>query len=195
MGVEDIIARIKQDAHQRADTEVADARKEAAQYRKKFEHELEKMKESLQRDMEDAIRARAAIVVSDARRRSRDSLLTVKESIIQECINEALLTLRDLHEDRNRQLLLDLITRAREQVGEDCIVAFTSSRDRELLSAAQDAQDRTPGFRVSDEIVPGSGGVMVFSADRRLRVNNTFEGILQRKRGEIRNMAARMLFS
>lgn len=188
MTLEDIITRIKQDAHKRSESEVADARDKATTFRREFEKELEQKKQSLQREMESAIQSKASIVISDANREVRDSILRIKESIIQECINEALDTLRDLPEDQHRDLLLSLVNQARLQLGGQCIVAFTRTKDKELMTGI-------PGFECSDEIVPGTGGIVAFSMDRKLRVNNTFEGILQRKRGEIRNLAARRLFS
>lgn len=192
MAIEEIVSRIKQDAHKKADARIAEARNQAANFRKDFERELEQKKEALQREMESAVRSKVGIILSEAKRAARDSTLRVKESIIQDCINEALIELRELPQDRYRQLLLNLINRARRQlsphVGGRCLVSLTRSKDRELLEGST-------GFDLTDEIVPGSGGVVVFSPDRKLRVNNTFEGILQRKRGEIRNIAARMLFA
>jgi len=188
MAVQEIISRIKQDAHKQADTEVADAREKASTFRREFDRELEKKKAALQREMETTIKSRASIIVSEARREARDNILRVKESIIQESVNEALTTLRELPEEQYRALLIDLITKAQQQLGGQCILAFTRSQDKELIGGSSE-------FDMSEEIVPGSGGVIVYSQDRRLRVNNTFEGILARKRREIRNLAARMLFS
>lgn len=188
MAIEEIVSRIRQDAHAKADADVADARQEATRFKKEFEQELEQQKETLQRELEAGIQSRVGILISDARKNVRDSTLRVKESIIQDCINEALNELRDLPPDLYHQLLMTLIHGGGKQVGGRCFVSLTRSKDRELL-------DGMTGFDLTDEIVPGSGGVVVHSLDRKLRVNNTFEGILQRKRGEIRNMAARNLFS
>ncbi len=188
MAIEEILSRIKQDAHQKADGEVADARNQAANFRKDFERELELKKEALQRELELSIQSKVGIILSEAKREARDSTLRVKESIIQDCINEALNDLRDLPEDQYRELLINLIGNASQQLGGKCLVSLTRSKDRDLLAGSDN-------YEVTDEIFPGSGGVIVHSLDRKLRVNNTFEGILQRKRGEIRNKAARMLFS
>ena len=188
MAIEEIVSRIRQDAHTKADGQVAEARKDALRFRKEFEQELEQRKEVLQRELEAGIQSRVGIIISQARKDVRDSILRVKESIIQDCINEALNELRELPPDQYHQLLMTLIERASSQVGDGCLVSLTRSKDRESLEGMT-------GFHLTDEIVPGSGGVVVYSPDRKLRVNNTFEGILQRKRGEIRNMAARALFS
>jgi vacuolar-type H+-ATPase subunit E/Vma4 len=188
MAIEEIVSRTKQDAHTKADSVIADARKEATDFRKVFEKVLEGEKQSLQREMESAIQSKVGIILSEAKRETRDNTLRMKESIIQECINEALIELRDLPQEEYRALLLDLINNGGQQVGGRVLVSFTRSRDRELFEASS-------AFEITDEIVPGSGGVVVYSHDRKLRVNNTFEGILQRKRGEIRNISARMLFS
>jgi V/A-type H+/Na+-transporting ATPase subunit E len=192
MAIEEIISRIKQDAHSKADAKVAEARQSADRFKKEFEKELERTKESLQRELEAGIQSKVGIVISGSRKDVRDSVLRVKESIIQDCINESLAELRNLPDEQYAQLLMTLIQRGREQVGGSgtgqCLVTLTRSKDRELLGTPS-------GFEITDEIVPGSGGVVIHSADRKLRVNNTFEGILQRKRGEIRNLAARALFS
>ena len=188
MAIEEIVSRIKQDAHRSSEAEITEAREQATSYRKEFERELEHTKETLRRELETAIQSKVGIMLSEAKREARDSTLRVKESIIQDCINEALKDLRELPRDEYRQLLLHLIEKAGQQVGSRCLVTLTRSGDRELLEGST-------GFDLTDEIVPGSGGVVVHSLDRKLRVNNTFEGVLLRKRGEIRNLAARMLFS
>jgi vacuolar-type H+-ATPase subunit E/Vma4 len=188
MAIEEIVSRIKQDAHRKAEAEIAEARDQATSYKRDFERELEHRKEGLQRELEADIQSKTGIILSEARREARDSALRVKDSIIQDCINEALKNLRELPREEYRGLLLDLIEKASQQVGGRCLVSLTRSGDRELLEGSS-------GFDLTEEIVPGSGGVVVHSLDRKLRVNNTFEGILLRKRGEIRNLAARMLYS
>ena len=188
MASEEIVSRIKQDAHRKTEAETAEARDQASTYRKDFERELEQKKDVLQRELEASVQSKVGIILSEARREARDSTLRVKESIIQDCVNESLKGLRELPHEEYRQLLLNLIEKASRQVGGRCLVSLTRSGDRELLEGST-------GFDLTDEIVPGSGGVVVHSMDRKLRVNNTFEGILLRKRGEIRNLAARMLYS
>ena len=188
MALDEIVSRIRQDAHTKAEARVAEAREEATRLRKEFEHELEQRKEALRRELEAGIQARVGMMLAGARREVRDAILSMKESLIRECIDTALDGLRTLSPDRKRELLLTLITAGRRQVGEPCRVSVTDEEDRELLRGAT-------GFELAPETVPGSGGVVVSSPDGRLRVNNTLEGVLQRRRGEIRTVAARDLFT
>lgn len=187
MGIEGIISRIRQEAHEQANSGIAGAKEKARGLRREFEKELERKKNALQREMEEKIQAKVDILISEARRKARDNILRVKESIIQACIESALSSLMELPKKEYREVLMGLVEKGKEQVGERCLVSVTRPEDGELLTGA-------PGVELISEVASGSGGVVVYSLDKKLRVNNTFEGILQRKRSEIRDLAARRLF-
>ena len=188
MGIEEIVSRIKQEAHEQADKITAEARQRADAQRREFEKELEEKRRRLQKEMEAKIRSKADIIISEARRESRAELLKAKESLIQQAINTALEKLRSLPAEDYQRLLAGLVEKGKEQVGSPCLAAVSREEDASIIQGLD-------GVELLSERAQGTGGVVLFSSDRKLRVDYTFEGIAQRKRGELRTLAARLLFS
>ncbi len=188
MGVEEIVSAIKKEAHDKANSEILEARKTADTLRKENEKDISGIKETLENELEAAIQARVGIIISGAKRQARDIVLQAKESIIQDCIDSAMESLAKLSAEEYGSLLISLVKQGQEQVGDNCLVTVTREADREILAGI-------PGVELAESTAPGSGGVIIQSLDRKLRINNTFEGILLRKRGDIRSRASRMLFS
>lgn len=188
MGIEEIVSRIKQEAHEKANRITAEARKKAEAERRKFERELEEKRRILQEEMEAKLEAKAEIIVSEARRKARAELLRAKESLIQQAVDTAVEKLRNLSSHDHQQLIVELVNKGKKQLGTPCWVAVSREEDRAIIQGIE-------GVRLMEERAEGSGGILIFSQDKKLRVDYTFEGIVKRRREELRSLAARLLFT
>jgi V/A-type H+-transporting ATPase subunit E len=90
------------------------------------------------------------------------------------------------------QTLKAYLAQAAGEIQSDELLAELNPRDRRRLEAQWEeiAGAAAPGktFRLSPEPIDTLGGVRVTSADRRIRVDNTFEGRLERLRSGIQQV-------
>lgn len=103
---------------------------------------------------------------------------------------------RGVLQDLLRQGVEALVSDGREEVE---LVAQLTERDRRRFAADWDAlvAEAVPDHEVAldEEPAPGSGGVLVRTADNRVRVDNTFEGRRERLAESLQEEALERLFA
>ena len=102
------------------------------------------------------------------------------------------------HSAEYPQVLQRLLAEAVGAASSDDLVVRVNAADRERLAADWDAQAATlaPGVRLVLDDTPGDfiGGVLVRSADDTVRVDNSFEGRMERFEDRINQAIAESLF-
>jgi V/A-type H+-transporting ATPase subunit E len=100
---------------------------------------------------------------------------------------------------RYTNLLAAYLARAATVIERDELVATLNAADRTRLAGTWDAFARAavPDKRVAlgNEMVNASGGVVVSSDDDTIRVNNTFEGRMERLQNDLQRVVTERLFA
>ena len=156
---------IRSEADARADDIVSEAEADAAEIREEREAAVETEVEQRRERTVSSAKLEAKQARLEAR---RDALADVREAV------EAAIT--DIEGDRRRDLTGALLDAAAEEFDEgESVSVYCRADDRELLDDLLDAYD---GFDVAGEY-DCLGGVVVESEESRVRVNNTFDSILE----------------
>lgn len=96
-------------------------------------------------------------------------------------------------------ILLTLLREGARAIGATSLRARINSRDRARFAGSWQAlvEPVLPGIAVAldDETLDASGGVMVMSEDGRIRVDNSFEGRLERMRDDLYRAIMQRLFA
>ncbi|MCX2819164.1 V-type ATP synthase subunit E [Haladaptatus sp. F3-133] len=189
MGLETVVDDIKQEARARADEIVAeaeeekeetlsDAREEAEEIVEQARQDAEKEAENLREQEVSSAKLEARKMVS---REERDQLAELRADVRDE-----LAELDEGREDMTRTLLESGI----EELGDDEGAVYTAEGDEEMV---QDLLGGFDGFEHagSTDII---GGVVVESADGKVRVDNSFDSVLEQVWNEsLREVSARLL--
>jgi V/A-type H+-transporting ATPase subunit E len=91
-----------------------------------------------------------------------------------------------------------LLKQAAQMIGSDQLVAQVNERDRNHYQAKwQELVREETGVEVelSEEHCSCSGGVKLFNADRSIQVNNTFEGLVERRNDALMQVIFERLFA
>ncbi|MCJ7697737.1 MAG: V-type ATP synthase subunit E, partial [Thermoplasmata archaeon] len=110
----------------------------------------------------------------------------VKEHIIDECFTQAFQRLSEIPDDHYKDIITQLINEGKKKLGDSCVAIISGERDGEIAK-----MEKVP----VKGIIAASGGVILQSEDGKIAIDNTFEGILKRKRNTIRIEVGQLLFS
>jgi V/A-type H+-transporting ATPase subunit E len=95
-------------------------------------------------------------------------------------------------------LLRQLLNKAADAVPGE-LIAQLNGRDRQRLAAGWEAfcREAVPGRRIAlaEDVLEVSGGVMIYDATRNVRVDNTFEGRMERQQAELERVVMERLFA
>jgi len=187
MSKEKIIEKIEKDCKKEIDSILKDAKKVASEIRKKA---LIEAKEASEHILSEAKRESENIkqtIIAKANQNARRKILENKEKIIEECIEKAKERLFELKGERYKKTVEKLIRNGIKLFGKDCIVIPSRREDIEMAKKLK--------IKVHEKKKTGaSGGVIIISKDGLQSINNTFEGILERKIDKIKTEIGKMLF-
>lgn len=116
----------------------------------------------------------------------RAELDRLRQSLVDNALTKLPDSLRALSEDESRYLplLQQFLREAAQAIERDELVAQFNARDLLRMQSQWDqiAQQAAPGkqLHLSPDTLDSMGGVLVTSADRAIRFDNTFEGRLER---------------
>ena len=176
MSLETVVEDIRQTARERADELLAEAEAEADRLVAEAESEAEEVLEDADAEVErqiarerDQARSSATLEAKQARLEARrDQLEAVREDVEQ--------AIADLEGDVREELTRALFEAAAEEFEDaDGVQVLGAEDDADLLEAIVDDHD---GFEYGGS-VDCLGGVVVESEASRLRVNNTFDSVLE----------------
>ena len=126
------------------------------------------------------------IHISKAHQEARREVSNVKEHIIDECFTQAFQRLSEIPDDHYKDIITQLINEGKKKLGDSCVAIISGERDGEIAK-----MEKVP----VKGIIAASGGVILQSEDGKIAIDNTFEGILKRKRNTIRIEVGQLLFS
>ena len=176
MSLETVVEDIRQTARERADEIVEEAEAEADAIVEEAEAEADDILEEAEREAEreiarerDQRRSSATLEAKQARLEARrDQLEAVREAVEQ--------AIADLEGDTREELTRALFEAAAEEFDDaDGVQVYGAEGDAELIEAIAEDHD---GYAYGGT-VDCLGGVVVESEASRLRVNNTFDSVLE----------------
>ncbi len=186
MTAEKILERIKKDSEKEINQILKEAKKQAASIidiaRKGAEVESEKILSSGKNQGENIKK----ILVSKANQDAKREIMKAREKIIEECFAKAQRRLSTLKEAEYKKIVTKLIEAGLKKLDGQCTIVVSRDIDRKIAKGM--------GLKVT-ETVEASGGVILKSSDGGITLDNTFEGILKRKKDEIRIKVGKLLFS
>ena len=162
-GIDKVAARIVSDAQQEASAMKSEAEKRAAE----------------------------PLLVSAAETEAKKDLLRVKQDVLSEAFDRAVLYLRNLEKERYVKLLSSLARKASETGTEEIIL---NPEDREKLGGALLEELKSSGSRLtlSEETRPIVGGLIL--SQGRIEINCALDTLADLHRSELAGEAARLLF-
>ena len=169
------IKQILKDATKQASTIIADTKKDAEDEAKKILTAGEQQSEVVKK-----------ILLSKANQDIKRKIINEREKIIEECFTKAHHKLSTLNETEYKKTVTKLIEDGQKKLEGKCNILASREIDRVIA--------KNMGLKVVGR-VETAGGIIIKSLDGRITLDHTFDGILKRKKDEIRRKVGRILFS
>lgn len=168
------IKKIQQQAKIEADNILKEAEKRA---QLRADHILERGKNQSANQQK--------ILISKTHQDVNRQLMNAKETIIDDCFKQAHKILADLNAAHYKKIVTTLLKQGSDRIKNPGSVIISRSEDKDIA--------KKHGLKVAST---GNtiGGMIIQSKDGKLTIDNTFEGILQRKKHEIRTEVGKILF-
>jgi V/A-type H+-transporting ATPase subunit E len=198
--VEDLESALMDRARSLADEYLARARRSRNRI-------LEEENERLRLREEREVLAAKAAAERGYRRQVQAEALKLQEQLdrlrwelVQQALANLTKRLDELAKDEERYwtLMRRLLAEGARSIGQSEIVAEVNGQDLERLKDRWDEfANIIDGARIdlSDKPLPSRGGVLVRSPDNTIRVDNTFEGRLQRLEEELHQVLVERMFA
>ena len=186
MSAEKIIEQIKKDSEKEVKQILSEAEKQAKSILNAAKKDAEaEAKEVLDRGKKQSENLNK-ILVSKANQDIKRDIMNAREEVIDECFSKARHKLSNLKGEDYEKLVRKLIADGQKKLGENCSVMVTRDADKKLAEEL--------GIKI-DGRIESSGGIILRSADRKVRLDYTVDGILKRDKNKIRIKVGRLLFS
>jgi vacuolar-type H+-ATPase subunit E/Vma4 len=125
------------------------------------------------------------ILISKAHQDFNRTLMNAKEAIIESCFQQAHTKLAELKPTEYRDIATVLLKQGTQRIQNPGSVIISRNEDKDIAKKL--------GLTVAGT-QQTIGGMIIQSKDGKLTIDNTFEGILQRKKHEIRTEVGKILF-
>jgi vacuolar-type H+-ATPase subunit E/Vma4 len=186
MTAEKIIEQIKKDSEKEIKQILNEAEKQAANIIKDVKKEAEQESQKILLEGKNQSENLSKILVSKANQESKKQMMQAQEEIIEECFIKAHHSLSTLNKIQYKNIVTKLIKNGVKKLGKQCTILISRDIDKEI------AKDM--GLKISGS-VETSGGIVLKSADGKITLDHTFDGILKRKKNDIRIKVGTLLFS
>jgi V/A-type H+-transporting ATPase subunit E len=187
-GVDRIIERIKKESEAKVKEILDSASNEVKNIRKRNEKETRKMVEKIKQEYEKEITVIRNTIVSGAKIESKRIQLDAREDIINECFRRSEKKLANIEGKEYEKFLNRSIKEGVDIVGKNAVAEYTE-KDSMVVKKIASALN----VAVDEKFLNGTGGVVIKSKDGKIRVDNTFEGILRRNKEVLRKELAEIL--
>jgi len=174
MSLETVVEDIREQARARAEEIRAEAESEAEAIVDEAEADAEETIAAAERQVERDIEQERDQRLSSANLEAKQNRLEARRDLLESVREDVEGRIADLEGDRRRDLTQALLDAAAVEFEDDEVSVFGRADDEELLTDLLGDYD---GFEYAGEY-DCLGGVVVESSSSRLRVNNTFDSIL-----------------
>ena len=190
-GIEKVAARIVSDAQQEASALKAEAQTRAAELKDAADRHAAELRKSLQAESEAEAEKQYTLLVAAAETEAKKETLRVKQDLLSEAFDQAVLYLRSMDAQRYVRLLSSLAQKASETGREEIIL---NAEDRERYGGALMEALSSAGLNLtlSQETRPIVGGLIL--SQGRIEVNCALDRLAALHRSELAGDAATLLF-
>ncbi len=185
MTAEAIIQKIKTDAEQQANTIRKKAEQQATTITTEAEQQAKKHAQEIYDNGLAQADNRKKILMSQAHQQAKRKEMNAKEDIINTCFNKAIEHLSDLNENEYKKLVKQLMKQGQKQIPGECTIKISKKTDKKIAEELH--------LSVSGETT-ATGGIILVSKNGSITIDNTFEGILKRKKQHMRVTIGKLLF-
>jgi len=186
MSAEKIIQLINKDAESEVKAIILNAKKLANSIVENAKKEAKKEAEEIILDGEKRSENIKTIFIARAKQEIKQEIMNVKESIITECFLKSYSQFPKIKEEEYRAIITNLMKESINKIGKDCKIFISREMDKIV---ANNLNLNVVGS------IDASGGFIALSADEKVKLNNTFEAIITRRKDKIRVKIGKMLFS
>ena len=155
---------IREEGRQRAEGIVSEAETDAAEIREEAEQEAQR---AIEQEREQAL--------SSAKLTAKQQRLEARRDVLDRVRDRVEDAIADIDGEEREQLTRELIDAAAEEFDADSVDVYGAADDRELLESILEEYE---GYSYAGEY-DCLGGVVVESTESRVRVNNTFDSIIE----------------
>ncbi|MBU4255760.1 MAG: V-type ATP synthase subunit E [Candidatus Thermoplasmatota archaeon] len=188
-GVDKIIERIKKESDAKVKEIMDNANNEAENIRKRNEKDTGKMIEKIRQAYENDAETVKNTILSGAKIESKRIQLQVREDIINECFIRAEKNLANMDGGVYEKFLDRIIREGVDVVGENTVMRCA---EKDITVVKKIASSLNVG--IDKNFLNTTRGVIIESKDGKIRVDNTFDGILSRNKESVRKEVAEILF-
>lgn len=175
MSLETVVEDIREEAEAEAAAIRAGAEEDAEAIIEEAEADAQQTLEEAERDVEQQIEREREQRLSSAALEAKQERLSARRDLLEDVYERVAQQLTELPEDRREELTRTLIDAAAEEFGDHPVTVYGREDDQDLL---EDILEGESQYEVGGE-VDCLGGVILESEASRVRVNNTFDAILE----------------
>ena len=176
MGIEEVKEEVIRNAKEKASAMIAQAKKEAARIMSEAERKLSEMREKSNLEAKKLIEAIKKQESATSELEKRKIALEAKKQTIENAFTEAKTRLREMDDKKRESTLKKLIEKAKSECEAEFI--FCSSKDNKFFK----------GMKI--DIVEITGGLIAENRERTIRVDYTFDTLLQSiKENELQHLS------
>jgi V/A-type H+-transporting ATPase subunit E len=176
MSLDNVVEDIRDEARARADEIREQGERRADEIIETAEADAEELLEAREADVERRIEQEREQALSSAKLEAKQERLEARRDVLEDVRSGVEEELVDLPEETREELTRALLEAAvPEFEDEEAVSVYGRADDAELLEALVSEFD---GFEYAGEY-DCLGGVVVEGADSRVRVNNTFDSVLE----------------
>jgi V/A-type H+-transporting ATPase subunit E len=178
MSLDNVVEDIRDEARARAEEIREDGEQRASEIIAEAESDAQDLRESRREDVERQVKQEREQALSSAKLEAKQKRLEARRDVLEDVREEAESELASLSGDRRETLTRSLLDDAAEEFDDDDDVAVHGrAADKALLEDI--LEDSTyDGYSYGDSY-DCLGGVVVESTQSRVRVNNTFDSVLE----------------
>ncbi|NGM70215.1 V-type ATP synthase subunit E [Natronolimnobius sp. AArcel1] len=176
MSLDTVVEDIREEAHARAEDIRDDAESRATEIESAAEEDAEEILADAEREVEREVEQLREQRLSSAKLEAKQKRLEARRDVLGDVREQVESELVDLEGETREELTRDLLEAARVEFDEgDDVSVYGRADDQELLESILADYD---GYEYAGEY-DCLGGVVVESDQSRVRVNNTFDSVLE----------------
>lgn len=176
MSLETVVEDIREEARARAREIEADADERVDAIIAEAEADAAEIKSDRERSVEREVAQEREQKLSSANLEAKQKRLEARRDVLEDVRERVEAEIADLDGERRKELTGELIAATAEEFDEDASVQVYGRADDEALIAA--LLEPYPGYEYAGEY-DCLGGVVAESDSSRVRVNNTFDSVLE----------------
>ncbi|VVC04633.1 V-type ATP synthase subunit E [Candidatus Burarchaeum australiense] len=183
MGLDELRKGVLEKARDEARTVEKSADAEASSLVSKAEAQRKEILEAAKREAASLVQTERDEAVANAHLETKREMAKAREELVASIETDVWEELLKARKDKKAyaELLHSLIAKGRKLLADEGpeVVVYARAEDAKLLGELK-------GAKLAREPIECSGGVVITSADGRVRVDNTFEALFAEKRDELR---------